>query len=932
MRLLNFRRSAFACSALIKPKQLYLARACIRGAQTSTTNWAKSTQEFPTEADVVVIGGGSIGCSTAYHLSKLTKGNIVLLEKDKLTSGTTWHTAGLLWKLWAHDTMIELVDHTRELMTKTLKEETGMETGWVPTGGMFTAANKERLDEYQVMSTLGQVYGIESYVLSPEESLKVHPLLNVDDLYGTLYSPLDGTMDPAGTCTTYTKAAAKYGAKVFEGCEILGLQVEENDMGTRQIKSVTTDLGTIKTSKVVNCTGVWAPYIGKMAGVRVPQVAYKHAYVVTEIIDGIKTCPNVRDHDGSVYLKRQGDTIQIGGYEPNPIPWEKVEKNFAFGLFDLDWDVFGQHIEAACNRIPQILHTGIRTTVCGPESFTPDGHPLMGEAPEVRGFYHGSAFNSGGMLLGGGAGRELAHWVINGRPQLDMFSMDIRRFPTNLVNEKTWLKERSHETYAKHYSIAFHHDQPLGGRNQRADPLHQELLNRGCFYEERHGWERPAYFPGASQDLNFPVKKYDYYGNYGNDKHRNYEYNEKLKEDYCFDFPGEVHRQIARECLTCRTSGAIFNTSYMGKLFLSGPGASDVARHLFSRDVTKRMNKCTYTLMLNRKGGVEADLVVATMKDANGEPVYYMTVGGATTEYCKAHVNKVMQDYNVSCKIEDKTDEMGIISVQGPNSRLLMKSILDSDPKVIDKMKFSTWKNITIAGCPVTLMRISFVGELGFELHCSNKHLLQVYKHLRENADSFGFCDSGYRAMESMSSEIGFHHWPHTIRSDDSVFESGLDHLCDLDDQDSIFVGKNNLLETRESLPKKKLAVFTLNDQVQLSGHEAIWRNGKPVGYIRSAVYAFALGKSIAYGYIARDGSGVNNEYISNAEYAIKRMGVMHTANVHLVGPFDPKFKRMMGKYDEAKQEQLLELLRSKYENGKPVEVQKQEHSFAQKT
>lgn len=893
---------------------VHVTKVSRRSLSTAETDPVLSrSRDFPSEADVVVIGGGSVGCSTAYHLAKMTKGNIVQLERDKLTSGTTWHTAGLLWQLRPHDVEVELIQHTRDLMTKILREETGLETGWVPTGGMFIAANKERLDEYQVMSTLCEVYGIKSHVLGPEESLKVHPLLNIKDLYGTLYSPSDGTIDPAGACTTYTRAAAKYGAKTFENCEVTGIEVGQDSLGTKRIKAVNTNLGTIKTNNLVNCTGVWAPYIGQMAGVRVPQVAYKHAYVVTEIINGIKTCPNVRDHDGSVYMKRQGDTLQVGGYEPNPIPWDKVEKNFAFGLFDLDWDVFAQHIEAASNRIPAIQDTGIRTTVCGPESFTADANPLLGEAPEVRGFYHGSAFNSGGMMLGGGAGKQLAHWVVEGNPTLDMFSMDIRRFPTNLVNEKTWLKERCHETYAKHYSIAFHHDQPLGGRNQRFDPLHEELLGRGCYYEERHGWERPAYFPGT-QKSQFSVKRYDYYGHYGNKVNTEYRYVDQLKLDYTFDFPGEAHKQIGRECLTCRTSGAIFNTSYMGKLFLSGPNASKVSRRIFSRDVTKRQDKCTYTLMLNKRGGIEADLVVATLKDSQGGPMYYMTVGGATTEYCKHHVRKIMQDDGMECKLEDKTDEMGIISVQGINSRRLVRLVMDDQPSVIDKMKFSTWTNITIAGRPAILMRISFVGELGYELHCMNDHVLPIYQILREKSESLGFCDSGYRAMESLSTEIGFHHWPHSVRSDDTPLEAGLSHLCDLDDAESVFVGKEELLKKRDQPLSKKLAVFTINDQVPLFGHEAIWRNGEVVGDVRSASYAFALGKSVAFGYITRGaGQSVDEDFIRSGEYSIKRMGVSHQADVHLASPFDPKFSRMMGKYSEEEISSLREMMDLKY-------------------
>uniref|UniRef100_H2YWY7 FAD dependent oxidoreductase domain-containing protein n=1 Tax=Ciona savignyi TaxID=51511 RepID=H2YWY7_CIOSA len=359
---------------------------------------SKHSNGSPSEADVVVIGGGSVGCSTAYHLAKMGVKNVVLLEQHKLTAGTTWHTAGLLWHLTSHDLEMELIKHTRELMTDVLPKETGLETGWIDTGGLFTAYRKERLDAYKEMATLAKVYGMDAQMLSPYEINDIHPLVDVSNLIGAVYSPMDGTMDPAGTCLTYTRAAAKYGAKILENCDVTGIETKVDDYGIKRIVSVSTNHGVIKTRNIVNCTGVWAPYIGKMVGVPVPQLTYKHAYVVTEPIPGVSKVPNCRDHDSSIYLKRQGDTLQIGGYESNPIHCEHVDKDFAFGLYDLDWDVFSRHIEHACMSVPQVEQTGIRSTVCGPESFTSDQKPLVGESPDVRGFFYGSGFNSAGMI------------------------------------------------------------------------------------------------------------------------------------------------------------------------------------------------------------------------------------------------------------------------------------------------------------------------------------------------------------------------------------------------------------------------------------------------------------------------------------------------------------------------------------------------------
>uniref|UniRef100_A0A8C4LNW4 Sarcosine dehydrogenase n=1 Tax=Equus asinus asinus TaxID=83772 RepID=A0A8C4LNW4_EQUAS len=403
------------------------------------------TRPLPSTANVVVIGGGSLGCQTLYHLAKLGVSGAVLLERERLTSGTTWHTAGLLWQLRPSDVEVELLAHTRRVVSRDLEEETGLHTGWIQNGGLFIASNRQRLDEYKRLMSLGKAYGVESHVLSPAETKALYPLMNVDDLYGTLYVPQDGTMDPAGTCTTLARAATARGAQVIENCPVTGIRVRTDDFGVRRVAAVETEHGSIQTPCVVNCAGVWAGAVGRMAGVKVPLVAMHHAYVVTERIEGIQNMPNVRDHDASVYLRLQGDALSVGGYEANPIFWEEVSDKFAFGLFDLDWDVFTQHIEGAINRVPVLEKTGVKSTVCGPESFTPDHKPLMGEAPELRGFFLGCGFNSAGMMLGGGCGQELAHWIVHGRPEKDMYGYDIRRFHHSLTDHRRWIRERSHE-------------------------------------------------------------------------------------------------------------------------------------------------------------------------------------------------------------------------------------------------------------------------------------------------------------------------------------------------------------------------------------------------------------------------------------------------------------------------------------------------------
>ncbi|XP_010371080.1 sarcosine dehydrogenase, mitochondrial isoform X3 [Rhinopithecus roxellana] len=959
-------------------KSVPYQRTLKEGQGTSVVAQGPS-RPLPSTANVVVIGGGSLGCQTLYHLAKLGMSGAVLLERERLTSGTTWHTAGLLWQLRPSDVEVELLAHTRRVVSRELEEETGLHTGWIQNGGLFIASNRQRLDEYKRLMSLGKAYGVESHVLSPAETKTLYPLMNVDDLYGTLYVPHDGTMDPAGTCSTLARAASARGAQVIENCPVTGIRVWTDDFGVRRVAGVETQHGSIQTPCVVNCAGVWASAVGRMAGVKVPLVAMHHAYVVTERIEGIQNMPNVRDHDASVYLRLQGDALSVGGYEANPIFWEEVSDKFAFGLFDLDWEVFTQHIEGAINRVPVLEKTGIKSTVCGPESFTPDHKPLMGEAPEVRGFFLGCGFNSAGMMLGGGCGQELAHWIIHGRPEKDMHGYDIRRFHHSLTDHPRWIRERSHESYAKNYSVVFPHDEPLAGRNMRRDPLHEELLGQGCVFQERHGWERPGWFHPQGPA---PVLEYDYYGAYGSRAHEDYAYRRLLADEYTFDFPphhdteasaeqsqdkvtggswasGPVwapprdkqrepeprglwpgvcllflllqsgqarlvtwdswqpvapawgpgsHVQgveIKKECLACRGAAAVFDMSYFGKFYLVGLDARKAADWLFSADVSRPPGSTVYTCMLNCRGGTESDLTVSRLAPSHqASPLapafegdgYYLAVGGAMAQHNWSHITTVLQDQKFRCRLIDNSEDLGMVSIQGPASRAILQEVLDAD--LSNKaFPFSTHKLLRAAGHLVRAIRLSFVGELGWELHIPKASCVPVYRAVMAAGAKHGLVNAGYRAIDSLSTEKGYRHWHADLRPDDSPLEAGLAFTCKLKSPVP-FLGREALEQQRAAGLRRRLVCFTVEDKVPMFGLEAIWRNGQVVGHVRRADFGFAIDKTIAYGYIHDPSGGpVSRDFVKSGDYALERMGVTYGAQAHLKSPFDPDNKRVKGTY-----------------------------------
>lgn len=878
---------------------------------------------------MVVIGGGSIGASTLYHLKKAGV-NAVLLERHQLTAGTTWHSAGMLWRLRPSDTDILLNAYSRD-MCKQLEEETGI-ASWSENGGLFVAKNAERLAEYQRFAETGKYFGIESRVLSPSEVKEVHPLLNVDDVYGGIYSPGDGTIDPTGVVNQYAKAARSLGAGIHERVGVTAIETEAyNTVGGKAMKrvvAVQTACGArIKTGVVVNACGAWANAVAEMVGVKIPLESMKHAMVLTEPIEGMhKGLPNVRDHDLSIYLKTQGDTLCLGGYERNPEFWASADPEFAFGLFELDWDTFGQNLEGHIQRCPVVEKIGIKSTVCGPESFTPDHKPLIGPQPGVRGFYNACGFNSMGMMLGGGVGRELSTWITTGSPDLDLFSFDCARFHPDTISNAKWVKDRTHESYAKTYAVVFPHDEALAGRGTRLSPIHEELVARGCVHQARHGFERPGWFDltsvsSAPSGIQVP-KPYDYYGAYaegawrlceaGQDDiapHEEHRYLDLIEGELTFGWPAS-HNVVAAECRAARDGVAIFDNSYFGKLFLRGPEADKAVQYLCGADMEgKKVGSVTYTPLCNAKGGVEADLTVTKMEDGS----YYIATGGNTPTKDFMWIERVLDDMGVQAVVEDHSASMALISVQGPHSRPLLQSLVTSGHSLgDDAFPFSTCQRIEIAGHSLLALRLTFVGELGFELHVPSEVAPAVYRALRTAGERYELAqgvpvrDAGFRCTDTLSAEKNYRHWHADLSNADTPMEANIGFTVSpklkRKGQDAPdFLGRVALEEKAAAGLKRKLVCLTVDSSdVILHGAETMWRQGECVGYVRSTAYGHTIGRAIAYGYVdcAESEAKITNKWLETGQWQIGDKGKLHAATLSLKAPFDPSNERVKGLYN----------------------------------
>ncbi len=601
-----------------------------------------NSAQIPTHADVVVIGGGIIGCSTAYHLAKNHKLNVVLLEQNKITSGSTWHAAGLVGQLRSSASITQVLKYSVDLYKK-LDAETGLETGWKMTGCLRLATNQDRWTEYKRLATTAQSFGMEMHLLSPSEVKKMWPLMNVSDLVGASFLPTDGQASPSDIAQSLAKGARMHGAKLIEGVGVAGF-----DIANGRITAVKTNRGVIKTEKVVNCGGMWARQIGAMAGVSVPLQAVKHQYVITEKIAGLaRDVATIRDPDRRTYFKEEVGGLVFGGYEPDPIAWttDDVPANFEFQLFEDNFDHFEQHMEQALARVPALEKVGIKKMINGPESFTPDGNFILGAAPEVRNFYVGAGFNAFGIAAGGGAGWVLADWVARDEAPMDLWVVDIRRF-SDMHKDREWVKERTLEAYGKHYTVAFPHEEYDSGRPRLVSPLYKQIAAAGACFGSKLGWERPNWFAREGQaprDI-YSMGRQNWFANVG-----------------------EEHKAV-------REAVGLFDQSSFAKFELKGRDAEKALSWICANDVSKPAGKLTYTQMLNSRGGIECDLTVARL----GEDHYYIVTGTGFRTHDFAWIADHITP-GLDAKLEDVTEDIATLSLMGPKARDVLAAVTDAD-------------------------------------------------------------------------------------------------------------------------------------------------------------------------------------------------------------------------------------------------------------
>ncbi|XP_072386049.1 sarcosine dehydrogenase, mitochondrial [Diabrotica undecimpunctata] len=857
--------------------------------------------DLPKQADVVVVGGGVIGSSILYHLSKLGV-NAILLEKNKITSGTTWHSGALVWSLRATDVDNMMLKKTRELLAG-LEAETGVNPGWIQSGGIFIARTPERLEEYKRFHTLGHLLNIESHIISPTEANKLASILDPKSFYGALWSPSDGHCDPSMYCAALIKGAKNRGAQVFEDTAVTKVLTVPTPNNEKKVTGVETSKGVIKTNIMVNAAGAWARQITQMVDLDIPLTPMKHAYVVTGSIPSVKGTPSIRDHDGNLYFKSQGDSIVFGGYEPNPEILQELPDD-KFHLYELDMSLFDQHWKHACELCPEFEKAGIKSDICGPESFTPDHKPILGEDPKCVGLFHANAFNSLGIMLSGGVGDQMANWIVSGRPNLPLYAYDIRRFTPVQRQDRAWVLERTHEGYAKTYSITYPQDQPFAGRNHRTDQFHEALVASGAVMEEALGWERPSYFV---KDRTAPVKPYDWYGYYDHVLNTDTRYKKELESELTYGF-SRSHDLVKEEALAARNNVAMFDLTCYAKMYLAGPDAEEAADWLFTANVDREPGSIIYTCSLNSRGYVESDVTVIPLEEGAGTLVgpilkgkgYYIVAGAKSGYQTKAHFRKQLYKKNFKSLVTEMTNRIGILSIQGPKSGELLQSITEF-PITNEKLPFGMSKIFKINGHTCRVLRISYIGELGYEIHIPLASCIPVYNKIMEAGRGFDLKHAGFKALESLSLEKGYHLLNHDLRLDDNPIEAGLGAFCRKDGQ---YLGKQAVEKFKQGVTKRRV-FFTLQEPVAIYGNETIWRDDVIVGILRRGDYGFSLDSTIGTGYVEHPkGKVIDNEFLKNGTYHIEVRNKKYPASLYLRSPFDPKNLRLKGIYDNQLEEQ----------------------------
>lgn len=810
--------------------------------------------DLPTRAQAVIIGGGVSGCSVAYHLAKAGWTDIILLERKQLTSGTTWHAAGLIGQLRGSQNMTRLAKYSADLYVK-LEAETGVATGMRQTGSISVALTEHRLEELRRQATLARAFDVDVAEISPAEIKAMYPHLEVGDVLGGVHLPLDGQCDPANIAMALAKGARMRGAKIVEGVKVT--RVTDDGTSVTGVDWETPEgQGHIAANVVINCGGMWGRDLAAQSGVTLPLHACEHFYLVTEPVEGLGRLPVLRVPDECAYYKEDAGKMMLGAFEPVAKPWgmQGISEDFCFDSLPEDFDHFQPILEQAMHRMPMFQTAGIHTFFNGPESFTPDDRYYLGEAPEKRGYWIAAGYNSIGIVSSGGAGMALAHWITEGAPPFDLWEVDIRRAQPFQRNRR-YLKERVTETLGLLYADHYPYRQVETARGVRRSPLHRHLAERGAVFGELAGWERANWFAREGQEREY---RYDW------------------NRQNWFDNQRTEHMAV-------RQGVGLFDMSSFGKIRVEGRDALAFLQRLCANEMDVEAGRIVYTQMLNDQGGIESDLTVTRLS----ETAYLLVVPAATLQRDLAWLRRHLgDDFAV---ITDVTAAEAVLCLMGPKSRDLLARVSPDDMGNAAH-PFGLAREIEIGMGLARAHRVSYVGELGWELYVSADQAAHVFEVLEEAGSDMGLTLCGLHTLDSCRIEKAFRHWGHDITDEDHVLEAGLGFAVRTAKGD--FIGRDAVLEKREAGLERRMVQFLLTDPDPMLFHnEALVRDGQIVSIITSANYGHALGGAVGMGYVPC--AGQSAEEVLASTYEIEVAGRRFAAKPSLMPMYDPKGERM---------------------------------------
>jgi 4-methylaminobutanoate oxidase (formaldehyde-forming) len=810
--------------------------------------------ELPKHAHAVIVGGGIVGCSVAYHLAKLGWKDVVVLEQGRLSSGTTWHAAGLVGQLRTHPSMTRLIRYSTELYSQ-LEAETGLSTGWKQCGGLTVARTDERMTLLRRVAAMAEGQGVACELLSPKEAGAKWPIMRTDDLKGAVWLPRDGKANPADITQALAKGARQAGVKIFEKTRVTELKRKES-----RIAGVVTDQGEIASDVVVCCAGQWSRALARKIGVAVPLYSCEHMYIVTKRIAGVfPDLPCLRDPDGYIYFKEEVGGLLMGGFEPVAKPWHQahdIPANFEFQLLPDDWDQFAILMENALVRVPALETAEVRQFVNGPESFTADNNYILGEAPDARGFFVGAGFNSMGIASAGGAGKALAEWIAAGEPTMDLWPVDVRRFAAFNGND-SWLKDRVAEVLGLHYKMPWPNRELETARPLRRSPLYDRLKAKNAVFGNKMGWERANVFAPKGTE-----PKLDY--SYGRPN--------------WFAWAAEEHH-AAREAV------AIFDQTSFSKFLIEGRDAEAALQRLCANDVAVQPGRMVYTGMLNKRGGYETDLTVTRLARNR----YMLVTSSAQTTRDSDWIKRNIPD-DANAVLTDVGSAYAVLAVMGPLARDLLGRVSRADLSNA-AFPFATMRPIDLGYATILAGRITYVGELGWELYVPTEFAVAVYESLAAAGRDLGLRDGGYYAIDSLRLEKGYRAWGREISPDVTPFEAGLGFAVKLD---KAFIGREALAAAKTKPLARRVVAFTLDDPEPLAwGGELVVRDGKPAGEVTSAAYGHSLGRTVCLALVHAAGAPLDDAWLKGGRWQIDIAGQRCAATLHVRAPFDPAGERI---------------------------------------